>query len=304
MRAMITGGTGFVGSNLAKHLIKEGHEVVVTGTHNEQQVPGCRFLQHNLNGICWDGIKDIDVLFHQAANNDTLDQNDDNMMQSNVQSAKWVFEEALLRGGCKQFVFASSTAVYGNAPAPYIDDQIRPNWTIRNPLNAYARSKVQFEKVAMDFAINHRVNVVGLRYCNVYGPGEEHKGRRASMIYQLIMQMKNGIRPKIFKYGWHRRDWIHVDDVVRANCCAAQYKGQNIFNCGSGESITFNSMVEIINGSLGIWLEPEFVDCPFKEAYQNHTECDMTYAKNTLGFAPQYSIEDGMEKYIEYLWDK
>lgn len=303
-KILITGGTGFIGSNLANTLYDLGHEVIITGTNTEQKVRCDKMLSHHLTGVDWDALENIDIVFHQAAINDTLNENEDEMFLANVTASRNLFQE-LFQRGCRRFVYASSTAIYGDSPAPYFEYK-----TPHNPLNAYGRSKKALEDFANNFSneknageCKDHVSIVGLRYCNVYGPGEQHKGRRSSMIYQLIKQMKLGDKPTVFKHGWHRRDWIYVEDVVAANLKAMDVELNfcDTFNCGSGDSITFNRIIEIINDELGVWLEPFYAECSFADKYQHHTKCDMHKAENILGFKPQYSIEEGIRKFMHQI---
>ena len=153
----------------------------------------------------------------------------------------------------------------------------------------------------MEWAKQNKVNCVSLRYCNVYGPGEEHKGRRASMIYQLFLQMMAGQRPKIFRDGEQKRDWIWVTDVVHANLLASRFQGVDVFNCGTGNPVTFNSLVAEINSVMGTNLEPDYIDNPFPETYQAHTECSMTKADKVLDFRPCTRTAFGIKCYYDYL---
>ncbi len=143
---------------------------------------------------------------------------------------------------------------------------------------------------------NPDIRVVGLRYCNVYGPGEAHKGKRASMIFQLARQMREK-DPRLFKFGEQKRDYIYVKDVVTANLKAAEAGESGVVNCGSGAATTFNALVEILNRNLGTERRPEYIDNPYEAAYQNHTECDMAQAKRLIGFVPEYDIEKGIADY-------
>jgi ADP-L-glycero-D-manno-heptose 6-epimerase len=298
MKVLVTGGTGFIGSNLAKELVDLGHDVTITGCSTERTVEGAKVLNLSLTGIDWSETRYMDVVFHQAANNDTLDQNSRQMTIENVYAPSELFKMAY-KGGCRRFVYASSTAVYGNSPPPYVESE-----TILEPLNPYARSKKDFDDFAMHFAENtHNVKVVGLRYCNVYGPGEAHKGRRASMIFQLAKKIVARETPKLFKNGDQKRDWIYVKDVVRANLLAAKYDGSGIFNCGTGTATSFNDLIKYINNATDRFhpVEPEYVDNPYEDAFQNFTQCDMSLAKKELGFKPKYSIKKGIKETVKYV---
>jgi len=300
MRILVTGGTGFIGSHIANYLSNEGHEVIVVGTKTEQSPKAARYLGLSLEGISSDRLRnigDIDVCFHQAANNDTLDMDRDEMMFANVEAPMKFLYKVFHDCRCRKFIYASSSAVYGSSPAPY-----REGVTPEIPLNPYGESKVEFDKRMMKFADGwEKVDVVGLRYTNVYGPGEEHKGKRASMIYQMVKTMMKGESPKLFWDGSQRRDWIYIKDVVRANIQAMSLDGQEIYNCGSGRATSFNELVDIINKHLGTDIHPTWIDCPFKTAYQDFTQADMTCAKRELGFAPGYDIKDGIKELIEAL---
>ena len=293
MRILVTGGTGFVGSNLVARLLQEGHDVLITGHDAEQRIPGFqgKYLQPTFLGIDWEAIGAVDVLFHQAAVNDTTLLDEREMLRANVSASQELFRR-VAAGGCRRIVYASSTAIYGDAPAPYRED------TPARPLNPYARSKKLLEEFASGFAReNPQVTIVGLRYCNVYGPGESHKGKRASMIYQLARQMTRG-NPRLFKYGEQKRDYLYVDDAVRANLLAAQAAESCIVNCGSGRAVSFNDLVSQLNRVLGVDRTPEYIDNPYEDRYQSHTECDMTLAKQKLGFVPEFDLTKGLAAYL------
>lgn len=291
MRMFVSGGSGFLGSAICDHLYQNGHEIFATGCKTEQPTKAHHFLNLHLNGINWAKLKEIDVVFHLGANNDTLDFNKEEMFRANYDASVELFQKMYLQG-CKQFVFASSCSVYGNSPAPFTE-----NSTLK-PLNPYAESKKQFEIFARSFAANYNVNIVCLRYSNVYGPNEGHKGKRASMIFQIMEKIIQGKRPKIFKFGEQKRDWIHVEDVVRANIIASKYKGFDIFNCGYGESYSFNDITKIVNKELKTNIEPEYIDNPNPDVYQNYTECNMFKSAEKLAFRPDIGIEEGVIKTI------
>jgi ADP-L-glycero-D-manno-heptose 6-epimerase len=118
------------------------------------------------------------------------------------------------------------------------------------------------------------------------------------MVWQLARQMKEG-NPRIFKHGEQRRDYIYVDDVVRANLLAAQAKQSCVVNCGFGGAISFNDLIGLLNEALGTRRVPEYIDNPYADQYQSHTECDMTLAKEKLGFVPKFDIRSGLAAYLQ-----
>jgi ADP-L-glycero-D-manno-heptose 6-epimerase len=291
--AFVTGASGFIGTHLCYRLYNEGYNVVAVGTRSENR-PRChQFLQLTLDGIAWNLVPEVDICFHQAAHNDTTDSDITNMLRANVTAPSNVFYRLLREKKCRNFVYASSASVYGNQPVPFTEGV-----TPLDPLNAYAESKLLFEQWAEEFALEENVRLVGLRYTNVYGPGELHKGRRASMIYQLYRQMKAGCRPKLFKWGGQCRDWVYVEDVVEANILAAQYKYSGVFNVGAG-GLTFKGIVKALNELLGTDLEPEYIDCPFVTAFQTHTLASLDKSKECLKYEPKYPPLEGIKHFVE-----
>lgn len=292
MRILVTGGTGFIGSNLAIALLARGHDVAITGHDAEQKLPDFKgkYLQPTFQGINWDALGSFDILFHEAAINDTTNLDRTEMMRANVEAAKHLFLH-VTKQGCRRIVYASSTAVYGDTPPPHAE-----GGPLR-PLNPYAESKKLLDEFAMEFARSRPdVVVVGLRYCNVYGPRENHKGHRASMIYQLARQMRSG-NPRLFKHGEQKRDYVYVKDVVRANLLAMRAPESCIVNCALGVATPFNDIVSILNTVLGTRRTPEYIENPYGARYQGHTECDMALAKEKLGFTPKFDIAAGIADY-------
>lgn len=282
MKCLVTGGTGFIGSNLVLHLIQAGWEVAITGHDAEQQLPGFsgKYLQPSLIGIDWNEIGALDVLFHQAAINDTRLMDRKEMLRANLESSEKLFSVAVEKG-CKRIVYASSTAIYGRLPAPYKEEG---PFDLNTP---YAESKKMLDDFAMAFADQHPdVTIVGLRYCNVYGPRENHKGKRATMIYHLAQQMRNG-NPKLFKYGEQKRDYIYIQDVVRANMLAAKARESCVVNCGYGEAVMFNELIDMLNEILGTNRRAEYFDNPYKDTYQDYTECEYDPGKGKAKFYSQ-----------------
>lgn len=300
MKILVTGGGGFIGRNLTQKLIEEGHEVTITTTGSEPDLKVHKVLYMSLEGIDWSYVGGQDVVFHQMANNDTRCNDFQEMMRANFYGPIKLFIEAA-EGGCKKFIYASSTAVYGNSPAPYTED------TTLDPLNYYANSKSKFDKFAMQFAKERNVSVVGLRYCNVYGPGETQKGRRMSMVGQMMQNILSNTPVSLFKDGNQKRDWVYVKDVVNANLLAmnSDVSGGNIYNIGSGNCWTFNEVYE------AIWREIElrgiqaskhpinWIDCSFSDSYQNHTECCIDKARKELKYEPQYDLTAGISDYMK-----
>ena len=199
--------------------------------------------------------------------------------------------------GIKKVIYASSAATYGNGPVPNVETQ--PT----HPENVYGFSKAIMDNVARQFAEdNNDMTIIGLRYFNVYGPGEYYKGKMASMVYQLYLQMKEGRRPRIFKMGEQERDFVYVKDIVKINLCAlTNGKETGVYNAATGIPRNFNDMVKCLNKEMGTNLEPDYIDNPYKAFFQVKTQADITKSTAKLGYTPDYTLEAGIADYVKIL---
>ena len=276
MRALVTGGAGFIGSNLAKRLANDGHDVVVADDFQSGHWTNLIDFTGDVRTFsCHDpaairatlGNDKFDVIFHQASITDTTVHDQRRMMENNVEAFRALLDLAVAWRA--RVVWASSCSIYGQGAVPMKESQPA------DPLNVYAFSKLAMERLAMRYAPKLAHPIVGLRYSNVYGPGEAHKGKFASMINQLAKQMKAGNRPRIFIAGEQKRDFVSVWDVVQANLNALHADESGSFNCGAGASWSFNQVVEELNRALGTDLEPEYFENPYSFT-QDWTETDLT----------------------------
>ena len=143
--------------------------------------------------------------------------------------------------------------------------------------------------------------IVGLRYFNVYGPREAHKGVPASMIFHLSKQMKAGQRPRIFKHGEQKRDFVYVKDIVEGSIRCLEAGQSGIYNLGYGQARSFNELIDILNRSLGTNFEADYIDNPHAH-YQNFTQADLSKVRNAIDYQPQYSLERGVVDYMKWLY--
>ena len=308
MNILITGGAGFIGSNLALTLQKQGHNLTVIDNLSSGDLENLK--EYNGNLIKGDVSKKelfnklkkerYDVIFHQASITETTYPDDEKMISDNVEGFKNISNFANDCGA--KLIYASSAAVYGNGPTPAKENQKL------FPLNAYAVSKYKMDKIAIKkkFRIKNlfkikssklRIDVIGLRYFNVYGPGEKHKGKSSSMIWQLSQKIRKGEPLRIFKYGEQSRDHIYVKDVVAANIRAMESDAKGIFNIGTGKLTTFNRIIEILNKVLVTAAKPDYFDNPYN-FYQNHTQADTSLSSKILNWKSSFSIEDGIKDYF------
>lgn len=298
---LVTGGAGFIGSNIVFEL-QNVHkaEVLILDNFSSGHFKNLIGFKGDLlsDDICsiswWEKVGHVDAIFHQAAITDTTLTDQNKMMQVNVEGFKNILYFAL-KYDIKRIIYASSAGVYGNGDCPMNENQKLV------PENIYGFSKVIMDNVAREFSQKHKdIILVGLRYFNVYGVGESYKGKSASMIYQLYMQMKSGKNPRIFKYGEQMRDFVYVKDVVRANINALECEKSCIVNIGTGKPKNFNWVIDCLNAVMGLDLSPEYFDNPYK-FYQNKTQADLRSAKAYLNYRPEWDLESGIKDYVKIL---
>lgn len=297
MKILITGGAGFVGSNLSSFLVNKGAKITILDDFSQgvRENVGNPEIELITGGVENEGLinslqgKNFDFIHHQAAITDTTVDDQEKMMRVNVSGVKNILN--LARKENAKVIYVSSAGVYGDGSVPMRESQ-KPA-----PLNAYALSKVRADELALAFAKeNQDMKIIGLRYFNVYGPGEKHKGKSASMIRQLACRMKQGKNPRIFKWGEQERDFIYVKDVVEATAKAMETQETCLVNIGTGQRADFNRIIEILNEVLGTDFKPEYFDNPY-DFYQNYTQADTNLAEELLGFKANWSIEEGIRDY-------
>ena len=298
---LVTGGAGFIGSNIAFTLLEERKASVTvldnfsSGNYkNLLGFPG-DVVAGDIRNRDWAArVGKVDAIFHEAAIVDTTVSAQREMMEANVDAFRNVLEFAL-ETGVKRVVYASSAATYGNGPTPMRED------TVPAPENVYGFSKAIMENVAREFAALHpEMTLVGLRYFNVYGPREYYKGKMSSMMFQLYNQMKAGKRPRIFKFGEQVRDFVYVKDIVRGNLNALDAEKTCVCNLGSGKPGNFNEVVEALNKAMRTDLAPEYFDNPYS-FYQQKTHADLRNAKAFLNYSPEWKLENGIADYVQIM---
>ncbi len=301
---LVTGGAGFIGSNLTLELQRQhpGARIVVVDDFRSGDFKNLRgfrgdVVAADVSRLDWGrqfGDRAFDVIFHEASITDTTVHDQGLQVHDNVEGFRRLLDFA--SGTQTPVVYASSAATYGIGSGVQSEDQAPA------PANVYAFSKVQLDNLARMHAQRSPAwRIVGLRYFNVYGPNEFHKKSAASMIFQLYRQMKSGLRPRVFRSGEHRRDFVYVRDVVALTVRAATAPHSGVFNCGSGHPFSFNEVIEVLNRNLGTSLEPEYIDNPYADFYQPHTEADMSRASQELGFVPQWKPAEGIADYLNFL---
>jgi len=301
---VITGGAGFIGSNLTLALQEKFPEACLTviddfRSGDFKNLMGYRgdFVAQNLAALDWReqfGDEKFDAIFHLASITDTTLHDQFIQVHDNVESFRRILRFA--KPTKTRIIYASSASIYGPAREASVESSGAA------PANIYAFSKAIMDNIAVREAReNPDWTIIGLRYFNVYGPREAHKGVPASMVYHLSKQMKAGQRPRIFKHGEQKRDFVYVKDIVEGSILALRAKQSGIYNLGYGQARSFNDLVDVLNKSLGTNLRPDYFDNPHAH-YQNFTEADLTRVRDALGYQPQFRVERGVADYMKWLY--
>ena len=313
---VVTGGAGFVGSNLVFKLNAMGFSDILiveklSKSSHQDNLLDCQFrdiinidvflsTMQTKRGYS-DGIQTI---FHQGANTDTTDLDKKAMFQDNYDASITIMNICLEQN--IPLIYASSASVYGDR-STFVENS--DNEVVLNP---YAESKVRVDNYFRSHKNQFKSQVVSLRYFNVYGSREEHKGPMASMVYQLHCQLKQGNTIKLFEgsggydSGEQRRDFIYIDDVIKTNIFFMQNPQiSGIFNIGTGRSQTFNEVAKAIIQ----WHEQgeiEYIPFPpgLKDRYQSYTQGDLSQLRQAGYVDTFFSVEEGVKAYLDKIETK
>ena len=309
---LITGGAGFIGSNLAFYFqdnYPNSQVVVFDCFRNDEVFSNGNPLSYghykNLIGFKGDVIcgninnkNDLillnnykfDYIFHQAAISDTRVYDQEIVIRTNVNSFYDLLEIA--KKDHAVLVYASSAATYGNLPSPQTVGKEAPE-------NPYGFSKLLMDQIAYRYVNeNPDMTIVGLRFFNVYGPKEVYKSKTSSMVIQLGLQILDGKAPRLFKGSDQiLRDFIYIEDVIQANIKACNSKNNGTYNVGTSISRSFQDIADILQNELDTNLGTEYFANPFN-GYQLNTQADITSTKENLSFEPNFSLEEGIKTYI------
>ena len=295
MKCLVTGGAGFIGSNLALELEKQGHEVTIidnlnSGNKNNLKGFNGKIIEKDVAEDCNIDEK-FDVIFHQAAITNPRHPNDEETYNKNTQGFKNII--SLAQKNNAKLIYASTAGLYGNGHVPMTEDQEK------EILSVYGKSKLEMDQIAA--TLFDKMHIVGLRYFNVFGPREKYKGHAASMIYHLGKQIMAGKRPRIFKFGEQKRDHIYVKDAVDATILAVNAKS-GIYNVGTGIVTSFNDLIKVLNEVLKKKFAPEYFDMPYDpKTYQSNTHADTTKAEKSLRFKAKWPLKEGIKDYFDFL---
>ncbi|EAK0962381.1 ADP-glyceromanno-heptose 6-epimerase [Campylobacter upsaliensis] len=302
MRIIITGGAGFIGSNLALALQENNEILIIDKMRSDKKLDNGNLesFGHFKNLLDFKGelfVGDIneaktfevmrefkpETIFHQAAISDTTAYNQTQVLSTNLNSFKDFIKLAIKCDS--KLIYASSASVYGDIPSPQ-------KVGYEEPKNPYAFSKLMMDKLAQKYF--NELHIVGLRYFNIYGKNEFFKGKTASMILQFGLQILSGKNPRLFE-GSEKiyRDFTYIKDVVNANLKALETKS-GIYNVGSGKARTFKDIVDILQKELGTNLDYEWIKNPYEKAYQFHTQAHL----DENFYKGEFELEAGIKDYL------
>ncbi|MEA3522757.1 MAG: ADP-glyceromanno-heptose 6-epimerase, partial [Campylobacterota bacterium] len=305
---LITGGAGFIGSNLAFYFQKnhpDAKVVVVDSFRSGETLSNgnLKSFGHFKNLLGFNGevisgdINDsailvkllneyrFDYIFHEAAISDTTALEQDLMIKTNVNAYKDLLDLAIAHGA--NMIYASSGATYGDAESPQCVGREAPQ-------NVYGFSKLMMDHLSREYIKKEEISIVGLRYFNVYGANEFFKNKTASMVVQFGHQILAGKNPKLFEDSDKiLRDFIYIEDIIQANIKAMHPRQSGIYNVGTAKARSFQDIVDILQHEMGTSYPCEYMPNPFIGRYQFHTEADITTTREGLDFEPRFELEDG-----------
>lgn len=311
---VVTGGAGFIGSNIVKALNERGRsDILIVDNLGKgekyKNLIGLKFYDYMHRDDFLKMILDdefdgygTEIIFHEGACSDTMEYDVNYMIKTNYEYSRELFNYCA--DNEIDFIYASSASTYGGGENGFKEIE-----TCENALNPYAFSKLLFDRYVRENLREVDNKVIGLRYFNVFGPQEFHKGRMASIAYQMYKQIKNSGVIKLFKGtdgyadGEQRRDFIYVKDVAKVNLWCFENEIENgVYNCGTGNATTFNALAQAVISALGKG-EIEYIEFPetLQGKYQSFTQADTRKLLNAGYNGGFTNINDAVKDYCNFL---
>ena len=294
---LVTGGGGFIGSNLANYLAEDNDVIALDDGYLGTPENVNENVEYVDGSVLEDDLPtDVDVVFHLAALSSYAmhEENPTKGARVNVEGFVNVVEQAR-DDGCETVVYASTSSIYGDRTEPSPEDMAVAVNT------GYEASKLARERYAEYFHNHYGLSMAGMRFFSVYqgmeDGAESHKGDYANLIAQFADDIANGRRPEIWGDGTQTRDFTHVDDIVRGLELAADHELSGVYNLGTGEQYSLNTLVRELNEALGTDVEPVYEDNPIPEdVYVHDTMADASKMYEATGWEPEISFEEGVER--------
>jgi UDP-glucose 4-epimerase len=307
VRVLITGGAGFIGSNLAARLLEEGYEVRILDNFATGRRANVRELGTGVELVEGDiqsfervhsAALGCEVVLHQAAL-PSVPRSVQDPLTSNATNVIGTLNVLLAARdqGVRRVVCASSSSVYGSSPATTPRREDEPAL----PISPYATAKLAGEGYARSFTKVYGLDTVSLRYFNVFGPRQDPTSQYAAAIPSFITALLDGKQPVIYGDGEQSRDFTYVANVVRANVLAMDAPGVagRVYNIACGERVTVNRLVSELRGLLGTDVDP--VHQPCRPGDIRHSLADLSRARDELGYEAEVPLREGLERTIEHL---
>lgn len=299
MKILITGGCGFIGSNLAEELSKK-HDVVILDNLSTGRIENIEDIDVELiDGsvtdlkMLKDICRDVDFIFHQAAIS-SVQQSIEDPLSTNEVNIKGTLNVLIAAKDCnvKKVICASSSSIYGNTPHFPLGEDMKPD-----PRSPYAVTKLTGEYYCKIFNEIYGLETVSLRYFNVYGPRQDPSSDYAAVIPKFINRLLNNKPPIIYGDGKQTRDFVYVYDVVQANILAMETDASGVLNVASGKQITINGLADIIMGITG-----KYFECIHDKSGEGDVRHSVGDASKMIefGFVPKYSMEDGLKNTMKW----
>ena len=291
-RVLVTGGAGFVGSNLANHLADANEVVAVDDLHlgtPENLDPGVELVEASALDDDWPA--DVDVVFHLAAHSSRsmLEENPQQGTRVNVEGTVNVIERT--REHAEAVVYAGTSSIYdADLPARETDAV-----TAATCYEASMLARDRYMEYYNEFYDD--IHVASTRFSSVYqgyGGNEAHKGEYANTVSQWAAKMADGERPVLWGDGTQTRDYVHVEDVARAMEAVAEHRLEGPYNVGTGRNVSFNETVDLLNDALGTDIEPAYEPVPLRN-YNYQQRFDVSKLREATGWEPRIDFEEGVE---------
>jgi UDP-N-acetylglucosamine/UDP-N-acetylgalactosamine 4-epimerase len=317
-KILVTGGAGFIGSNLIESFLAAGNEVTCLDNFSTGRKENIADFSGNSNfrliegdirdfNSCTESVRDIDIVFHQAALGSVPRSIADPVSTTDVNIGGFVkMLFASKEAGVKRFIYAASSSTYGDSTElPKIEERIG------KPLSPYAVTKLTDELFAENFAQVYNMDIIGLRYFNVFGRKQDPDGPYAAVIPRFLRMLRSHQRPVINGNGLNSRDFTYIDNVVTANRLAAEVTGKEalnqVYNVACGERTTLNRMFELLRSFAGRFdenvLKIEPVYGQERAGDIPHSHASIEKAKRLLGYTPVYNVEKGLSEAVEWYWN-
>lgn len=306
MRALVTGGAGFIGSAIARALVARGDETLVFDnflTGFKENVPtGSELIEADMRDLdeMRRACEGVDVIFHQGALRSVPRSVDDPLLSAscNVNGTLNVLIAAEQQG-VKRVVYASSSSVYGD-----VREGLNHEDMPTNPMSPYAVSKLAGEHYCRVWAGLKGLSTVSLRYFNVFGPGQHPESKYAAVFPAFISALMNGQAPELHWDGEQVRDFTYIDDVVAANLRAAEASDVDgaVFNIGGGRSKSVNEVLRSVSDAVGKWIEPQHL--PMRSGDVRRTAADISRAEEFLGWTPGADWDDAVAATVTWFRER